>query len=244
MPKKAKPKSDEELLHYIRDLGYHFAPGGKGKRYIVLRSSNGKRTRGTGLKNDEEGWKKAKEIEAKVKQQGEVIQEVEKDEEEAKDKPKEPNANTIVEAALSLPIKPKPATPEANVATTDAIKPSLEIAAHEYNLMLLLGKMVRYELQGDVKLSEEELKNPEQAARKYFAFIQTLLKLREDAKAYDRLMAENVVARAAIKELKTAVLQLKEFSDAAWYSMCEPCRKKAMYVLAMKSARAKEVITP
>ena len=224
--------------------GWRPRPGGAGKRYIVL--TKGRENRSVGLKNDEEGQKLLKEImaEAGINPEEETQEKGEEVKEEAEEKPKEATAKTIVEAAVALPESSKPATPKAEVSVSDAVKPSLDTASYEYNLMLFLGKMVRYELQGDVKITEEELKDPEQAARKYFAFIQTLLKLREDAKAYDRLMAENVVARAAIKELKTAVLQLKEFSDAAWYSMCEPCRKKAMYVLAMKSARAKEVITP
>jgi hypothetical protein len=234
---------DKRKIVGLLQAGYKPREGGPGKRYIVF--TRGTATKSAGLQNTPENWTLIKQIQQELdaqRQQEEI--EAREDQSEEQAKKKEPTAEAIVSAAVALPTAPKPADIQTQVKMSDAVKPSLETASWEYNLQLHLGRMVRYELQADVKLSEEERRDPEKAARAYLSFIQTLLKFREDAKAYDRLMAENVVARGAIKELQTALNQFKEAFEACAASMCAECRKKALYLLAMKAATKPREVTP
>jgi hypothetical protein len=234
---------DKRKIVGLLQGGYKPKPGGPGKRYIIFKK--GDDTRSAGLQNTPENWTLIKQLEAEYGTQAkDQNPEGEKGGEEANKEVKEPTSQEIVAAAVALPVEPKPVDTQTQVRVTDAVKPSLEAAGWEYNLQLHLGRMVRYELQADVKLSEEERRDPEKAARAYLSFIQTLLKFREDAKAYDRLMAENVVARGAIKELQTALNQFKEAFEACAASMCAECRKKALYLLAMKAATKPREVTP
>jgi len=230
---------DKRKIVGLLQGGYKPKPGGAGKRYIIFKK--GDDTRSAGLHNTPEDWTLVKQIQQELEAQRR--QEV-KDDQSEEAKKKEPTAEAIVSAAVALPTAPKPADIQTQVKMSDAVKPSLETASWEYNLQLHLGRMVRYELQADVKLSEEERRDPEKAARAYLSFIQTLLKFREDAKAYDRLMAENVVARGAIKELQTALNQFKEAFEACAASMCAECRKKALYLLAIKATTKPREVTP
>lgn len=142
----------------------------------------------------------------------------------------------VVEAATGLPEEARPVTTGGKVITTDVMEETAKVVGWEHNFFLKLGRAVRYELAPDVKLSEDELKDTDKAMRKYMAFIQTLLKFREDAKAYDRLMAENVVARGAIRELQIALNNFKMGFEVCASAMCEACRRRPLYTMAMRAS--------